>query len=90
MRLIGGTIAYKEIQTNYYHLLESVRWAIPNGVLVDYFTGFNFPFNFEFSPLQTIERSWKTAKERNKGQDGTHRSMIDSYMCEYMWRNRVK
>jgi len=59
-------------------------------IQVDYFTLFNFPFNFEFSPLQTIERSWETAKERNKRQVGAHRSIIDSYMCEYMWRNHVK
>lgn len=39
---------------------------------------------------QRIERSWKAAKERNKRQNGTHRHMLDSYMCEYMWRNRVK
>jgi transposase-like protein len=39
---------------------------------------------------QRIERSWKSAKERNKRHNGTHRQMIDSYLCEYMWRNRVK
>ena len=39
---------------------------------------------------QRIERSWRSAKERNKRQNGTHRQMLDSYICEYMWRNRVK
>lgn len=39
---------------------------------------------------QRIERSWKAAKERNKRHNGTHRNMLDSYMCEYMWRNRIK
>jgi transposase-like protein len=39
---------------------------------------------------QRIERSWRSAKERNKRQNGTHRQMLDSYLCEYMWRNRVK
>ena len=37
---------------------------------------------------QIIERSWKAAKERNKRHNGTHRDMLDSYMCEYMWRRR--
>jgi transposase-like protein len=39
---------------------------------------------------QRIERSWKSAKERNKRHNGTHRQMLDSYMCEYMWRQRIK
>lgn len=39
---------------------------------------------------QTIERTWKAAKERNKRHNGTHRHMIDSYMCEFMWRQHVK
>lgn len=39
---------------------------------------------------QRIERSWKSAKERNKRHNGTHRQMIDSYLCEFMWRKRVR
>ena len=38
---------------------------------------------------QHVERMWRTAKERNKKQSGTARSMIDSYMCEFMWRMRL-
>ena len=37
---------------------------------------------------QHRERAWKAAKERNKRHNGTHRGMIDSYMCEFMWRKR--
>ena len=39
---------------------------------------------------QRIERIWKSAKERNKRHNGTHREMLESYMCEFMWRNRIK
>ena len=39
---------------------------------------------------QAIERSWKSAKERNKRHNGTHRTMLDSYLCEWMWRQRHK
>lgn len=38
---------------------------------------------------QKIERTWRAAKERNKRQNGTHRQMIDSYLCEFMWRKRA-
>ena len=37
---------------------------------------------------QSVERSWKSAKERNKRHNGTHRRMLDSYLCEWMWRQR--
>ena len=35
-----------------------------------------------------IEGHWRHAKQRSKRQYGTHRSMMDSYMCEWMWRQR--
>ena len=37
---------------------------------------------------QQVESLWNKAKSRNRRQHGTHRSMIDSYMCEFMWRHR--
>ena len=42
------------------------------------------------SRRQNIERSWKSAKERNKRQNGTHRPMLDSYFCQWMWRQRKR
>jgi transposase-like protein len=39
---------------------------------------------------QTIERLWRSAKFRNKKQSGTNRNMLDSYLCEFMWRHDVK
>lgn len=37
---------------------------------------------------QNIESLWNKAKRRNRKQAGTHRSLLDSYMCEFMWRCR--
>ena len=37
---------------------------------------------------QNVENSWMCAKKRNKRQHGTRRTMIDSYLCEWMWRQR--
>ena len=38
---------------------------------------------------QTVERMWGVAKQRNKKQCGTHRELLDSYLCEFMWRKRI-
>ena len=35
---------------------------------------------------QNIECHWKNAKIRNRKQHGTHRHMVSSYLCEWMWR----
>ena len=39
---------------------------------------------------QNVERSWKSAKEENKRHNERHRNMLDSYLCEWMWRQRYK
>ena len=38
----------------------------------------------------TIESLWGKAKMRNKKDCGTARSLLDSYMCEFLWRHRNK
>ena len=37
---------------------------------------------------QNVENSWRLAKLRNKRQHGTDRQMLDSYLCEWMWRQK--
>ena len=37
---------------------------------------------------QTIESHWNILKRRNKRQCGTHRHLVESYMCEFLWRLR--
>lgn len=36
----------------------------------------------------SVKGMWARAKARNKKQWGTHRTMLDSYLCYYMWRQR--
>ena len=35
---------------------------------------------------QSIECLSREAKKKNKQQYGTHRRMLDSYLCEFLWR----
>lgn len=37
---------------------------------------------------KNLENTWGQAKRRNKTARGTHRRMIDGYLCEFMWRKR--
>ena len=39
---------------------------------------------------QTVESMWRDMKTRNKAQFGTARSMIDSYLCEFLWRKMIR
>jgi transposase-like protein len=74
----------------------SDQWRAYNGIAAMGYThntvnhSMNFVDPATGAHTQHIERSWKAAKERNKRHNGTHRTMIDSYMCEYMWRVRQK
>jgi transposase-like protein len=75
--------------------IMSDQWRAYNGIAAAAGMGYthetvNHSLNFvdpnTGANTQRIERTWKSAKERNKRHNGTHRQMVDSYM----WRNRVK
>ena len=35
---------------------------------------------------QSIECLWSETKKKNKQQYGSHRRMLDSYLCEFLWK----
>lgn len=39
---------------------------------------------------QSIESMWRTAKMRNKKECGTARNLLDSYLCEFLWRQKYR
>ena len=70
----------------------SDQWRAYNGIVAIAGGGFyHLTVNLNFvdpnieANTQRIERSWKASKERNKRDNGTHRSMLDLHM----WRTRT-
>ena len=37
---------------------------------------------------QTVESLWCSAKRRFKARNGTHRHLLDSYLCKFVWRKK--
>ena len=74
--------------------IMSDMWAAYGGIAAMGFTHLQVNHTYNFvdpvtgAHTQNIENSWKNAKSRNKRQHGTHRAMVDSYLCEWMWRQR--
>lgn len=80
-------------------IIISDMWASYNGIeelldmnytheTVNHSENFVNPMSGEHT--QTVESLWHTFKMRNKRACGTHRSMIDSYLCEFMWRMKFR
>jgi len=68
--------AYRVIQgAGYEHLTVNHRHNFVNPI-----TG---------AHTQNIERSWRSAKERNKRQCGTSRGQLESYLDTFMWETRL-
>ena len=74
--------------------IMSDMWAAYGGIAAMGFNHLTVNHKLHFVDPQTgahtqhVERSWKSGKERNKRHNGTHRQMLDSYLCEWMWRQR--
>jgi transposase-like protein len=74
--------------------IMSDMWAAYGGIGNLGFTHLQVNHTYNFvdpatgAHTQNVENSWKNAKMRNKRQHGTHRQMLDSYLCEFMWRQR--
>ena len=74
--------------------IMSDMWAAYGGIQVMGFAHLQVNHTYNFidpdtgAHTQNIENAWKNAKLRNKRQHGTRRTMLDSYLCEWMWRQR--
>ena len=49
---------------------------------------FNFVNPVNGASTKRIKGLWDIAKMKKKKKWGIHQSMIDSYLCEFMWRHR--
>ena len=74
--------------------IMSDMWAAYGGIGALGFTHLQVNHTFNFvdpntgAHTQNVENNWKNAKMRNKRHHGTHRQMVESYLCEFMWRQR--
>jgi hypothetical protein len=69
-----------------YHNISSIPGRNYKHLMVNHSQNFVDPVSGACT--NAVESMWGKAKARNKKQWGTHRSMLDSYLCEYMWRKR--
>lgn len=58
-----------------------------NHLTVNHSQNFVNPLNNAHT--QNVESMWNRAKAGNRSRWGTHRAMVDSYLCEFMWRQRL-
>ena len=76
--------------------IMSDMWAAYGGIAAMGFAHLQVNHTYHFvdpntgEHTQNVENSWKNAKKRNKRQHGTHRAMLESYLCEWMWHQRNK
>uniref|UniRef100_A0A0B7BNS8 ISXO2-like transposase domain-containing protein n=1 Tax=Arion vulgaris TaxID=1028688 RepID=A0A0B7BNS8_9EUPU len=75
--------------------IVSDQWRAYNGVAnivgYDHLTvnhSRNFVDPITGAHTHHIERLWRSAKEENKRRNGTRRHLLESYLCEFMWRRR--
>uniref|UniRef100_A0A5S6QTP1 DDE_Tnp_IS1595 domain-containing protein n=1 Tax=Trichuris muris TaxID=70415 RepID=A0A5S6QTP1_TRIMR len=45
---------------------------------------------YDYTHQRAVESSWAQLKRSNKAGCGTHRSIMDSYLWEFMWRRRLQ
>ena len=79
-------------------IILSDRWGVYNGIQQQQGQKYthltvNHTYNF-VDPIsrthtQNVENMWSRAKRRNKRHNGTHRQMLESYLCEFMWRQNL-
>ena len=69
--------------------ITSDMWAAYDGIQAMGYAHLTVNHTYEFvDPItgahtQNVENSWKNAKQSNKKRNGTHHSMLDSYLCEW-------
>ena len=67
-------------------------WTAYGGMQVMVYTHLSINRTYEFVDTvtgvatQDVENSWKNVNYRNKKQYGTHRTMLESYLCDCIWQ----
>jgi transposase-like protein len=86
-RIRPGTIILSDMWAAYAGIQQLGPQFQFQHLIVNHTVNFVNPANGAHT--QNIENMWYRAKKRNKRQHGTHRQMLDGYLCEFMWRQSL-
>lgn len=78
-----GTTVFSDEWRGYHNLRQNYEHLTVNHSL-------HFVNPVTQAHTQNVESMWAKAKIRNKRQWGTSRLMLDSYLAEFMWRQRYQ
>ena len=84
--ILPGTTIMSDMWAAYHDLPDLAGYNYTH-LTVNHSENFVNPLTGAHS--QTVECMWNLAKSRNRRHFGTHRQMLDSYLCEFMWRQRL-
>ncbi|XP_029652239.1 uncharacterized protein LOC115225419 [Octopus sinensis] len=85
--ILPGTTIYSDMWRAYSHIPEIDGYYFEHGTVNQ---SIAFVKLEDGTDIQQVESTQASIKEGIKRRRGTHPSMVDSYLCEFMWRRKYE